>query len=139
MQVNSFFLFLVHNEKMVGTSDRNDEMRLFQKYLDVCNSAMEANKTRFPFKQILAAARKNAAARTVEVQIIDDRPSADIMIRIKSDKITAEDHKACPNCQCDAKWSVNKSYLLDVVNNPDVYIQNPARIDWDWIYDTDSA
>lgn len=118
---------------MVDASDSN--MNLFQQYLDVCNHALEANKDNFPFKYIIEAARKSADSRTIEVRVIDDRPSADIMIRMEPDKITAEDHKACPNCRCDAKWSVNKSYLLDVVNNPDIYIQNPARINWDWMYD----
>ena len=108
---------------------------LFEQYLKVCNHAMEVNKDRFPFKQILEAAREHAHTRTVEVQIVDDCPSADIMIRIESDKIQAEDHHACENCQCDARWKVNKSYLEDVVKNPDIYIKNPARIDWEWFYD----
>lgn len=110
---------------------------LFQKYLDVCNRALKANKDRFPFKQILQAVQTEEEARTVEVSIVDDRPSSDFMIQLKSDKIQAERHNTCGNCQCDGKWNVRKSYLEDVVRNPQKYIDNPARIDWDWMYRSD--
>ena len=109
---------------------------LFQSYLEVCNDALKQNKNRFPFKQILDAARTNAASRTIEVHIVDDKPKSDIMMTLDADAIRAQSHADCDNCQCDAKWSVSKTYLEDVVNNPDAYIQNPAKIDWDWLYDS---
>lgn len=119
-----------------------DNGDLFHKYLDICNKALDANRERFPFKQILGAARDQAtAARKVEVCIVDDRPRASFVIGIEKDKITGEPkgscEEACQNCRCNRQWHVARSYLEAVVKNPQTYIDNPARIDWEWLYNTE--
>ncbi len=111
--------------------DKND---LFQRYLDICNQALDANKERFPFKQILGAAREAEQSRQIEVRIVDDEPADTMVMTIKRDAIQAEDHASCADCNCDGEWRVSKSYLESVVENPQAYIENPAKIDWDWMY-----
>jgi hypothetical protein len=32
-------------------------------------------------------------------------------------------------------WKVNVSYLQQVVDNPQEYIDNPAKLDFDWLRD----
>lgn len=109
------------------------ETELFQRYLDICNRALEANKDRFPFRQILSAMREGAEQRPMEVCIIDDRPEASFTIALAENRIVTRDNKACDACGCKGKWRVRRSYLEDVVRNPEAYIRNPARIDWEWM------
>ncbi len=113
-----------------------NKFELFQRYLEICNHALEVNKNRFPFKQILEAAQKadNSAPRLVEVSIIEDHPVEKFAILLdKNTRVVGKKHENCDNCQCQGEWRITQSYLEDVVNNPDAYISNPAKIDWEWI------
>lgn len=115
-------------------SHKESEEDLFSQYLDVCNQALQANKNRFPFKQILKVAQESQNQKTIAVHIIDDQPSIQYAIQLKDNKIDGNPHD-CKHCQCDGKWRVTKSYLQNVINNPQRYIDNPAKINWEWIYD----
>lgn len=110
-----------------------DKYILFQRYLDVCNQALDANKDRFPFKQILVPAHPINRPRMVEVSIIDDRPDDKFTIVMEGNKMTGKRHDECVNCQCDGKWRIPKSYMEEVINHPEEYIKNPAKIDWEWM------
>jgi hypothetical protein len=116
----------------------DDHADLFYRYLEVCNKALQENKDRFPFKQILTNALHENAAKKIEVSIIDDRPGGAFVMDMAGEKISAKPHEDCADCQCDALWRVNKTYLQDVIAHPEVYIKNPAKIDWDWLFDGQS-
>ena len=117
-------------DKWVG-----NKYELFQGYIDVCNRALEINKNRFPFKQILGTAQKTGEDRLVEVKIVDDGPGSDFVIGFDKNKIKGDLHGDCPHCRCEGQWRVSRSYMEDVVRNPDAYIKNPAKLDWEWMYE----
>ncbi|MCS5597843.1 MAG: hypothetical protein NZ828_11385 [Alphaproteobacteria bacterium] len=105
---------------------------LFVQYLDVCNRAIDANKHRFPFKQIMESVRDVQTHKNVEVIILDDHPPVSCVICFDDNqKITTQPAIGVRGLQ---KWRVSKAYLENVINNPDEYIQNPAKIDWEWLY-----
>lgn len=115
-------------------TEQTQYAELFKQYLDVCNQALTANKDRFPFKHILEAADNAAKPKNVEVRIIDDKPDRAYVIRLEDQRILGEGHQFCQNCDCDGYWNVPRSYLENVVQNPEDYIANPAKINWDWMY-----
>lgn len=117
----------------ISSPDYDD---LMQRYLDVCNQAMALNKDRFPFKQILSAAKASECGKIIEVHVVEGLPGASYAMTFGSDGLVFEPHSACSDCNCDREWSVSKGYLEDVAKNPEYYIRNPARIDWEWMYDT---
>ena len=119
---------------MKNVVEAERDMVLFQNYIEVCNRALAANKDRFPFKQILEAAQGRAVSPLVDVCVIDDIAEPKFTLHIERRKIIAEKHGPAETCACEAKWSIRKSYLEDVVNHPEEYIKNPALIDWDWMY-----
>ncbi|MGN7438968.1 MAG: hypothetical protein ACTHOO_10040 [Alcanivorax sp.] len=94
--------------------------------------SLENNKNRFPFKQIFEAAENQKQGRKVEVEI-PGYPNS-FVFEINGGSITAKPHSSCGDCNCDGHWRVNDDYLLDVVGNPEVYIENPAKINWEWLY-----
>lgn len=108
---------------------------VFQKYIEVCNEALRCNEDRFPFKHILEAARNNKKGRVVEVCILDNDVRDSYALSIENGKLKMRAHSDCANCLCDAQWNVSKHYLKEVVSNPEIYIHNPAKIDWEWMYD----
>lgn len=113
----------------------NDYDVLMTRYLDVCNRALVLNSDRFPFKQILGSATQSGKGAVVEVNIVDTLPPVSYAMTLGYNGIEAKPHGDCEDCRCDRSWAVSKSYLEDVVMHPDVYIQNPAKINWEWMYD----
>lgn len=116
----------------MSTTIYND---LLVQYLDVCNAALERNRDRFPFKQILGAAQRAERGRLIELQIVEDEQSSYVM-QIEQGRVVAQPHGDCKDCNCVREWNVSKDYLEDVVQNPQIYINNPAKINWEWMYDS---
>lgn len=110
-----------------------DNYQLFQRYLEVCNQALEMNKDKFPFKQILLPLKSANPAKAVEVSIIDDHPVDRYTLTVNGEKLVGEIAKPCANCGCGGAWRIQKSYLEDVIAHPEDYINNPAKIDWEWL------
>lgn len=110
---------------------------LLMAYLSVCNRAIALNKDRFPFKQILGAARETGKNRLIEVRILNDSlqegESQSYVMTFEKDKIIAKPHESCVNCNCDGIWRVSIAYLVDVTKNAESYIENPAKINWEWL------
>lgn len=112
-----------------------DHCELINRYVHVCNQALLLNKNRFPFKQILGAAQISERGRVVEVNIEDIIPRESFIFQLKKKGIIARPHGECLNCNCERTWNVRRAYLEQVTDDPQSFIQNPAKIDWEWMYD----
>lgn len=121
-------------EPLVSEINSEEDRALFERYLAVCNEAIRRNADRFPFKQILAEAGRCAACgQAVEVLIIDDQPEHGLCIQYADDRPVVVSAPPAQNVK-HKKWRVTRSYLLNVVHDPEQYIRNPAKIDWAWLY-----
>lgn len=113
-----------------GTSDRE----LIERYLAVCNEALRNSRNRFPFRQILEGLGQHAGeGRSVEVLIVNDQPAQGFSIAYDKNAQLVVPGTA-ENRLPPKKWKVTKSYLESVVGNPCEYIDNPAKIDWEWLH-----
>lgn len=112
----------------------SDHCDLIEQYVHVCNQALLLNRDRFPFKQILGAARVAEKGCVVEVSIADDPLLESFVFELRGSGIVVRAHGDCPDCDCDREWSVSSTYLKCVANNPQSFIENPAKIDWEWMY-----
>lgn len=108
---------------------------LFEQYLAVCNQAIALNAERTPFKEIWAGVRRLGIDKSITVSVIDDKFTPQFSLSLNGDLIIVKNEKnMCrTDCPCTAQWRVRKSYLLDVIENPQIYIRNPAMIDWEWL------
>ena len=119
------------DDKKVDASVEEYE-RIFERYLDICNQAIEKNKDKFPYMQIWRARwNQRGAENILQCAVYDDRPKViytlllteDMTIKILEKKrFTAKD-----------AWPFKYSYLKHVVDNPQDYIDNPATLDWGWL------
>lgn len=115
-------------------SEGLEQIDIIERYVSICNVALDRNSERFPFKQILDAAEKTSHGRMIEVEISDWPEIGTYVFTLSKGRIKAEKHDCGGECKCDGKLDFKKSYLEDVIRNAGVYIDNPAKINWDWLY-----
>lgn len=111
------------------------ENSLFYRYLDVCNKAMDKNQEIFPYKQLWDVVQKVIGKKIVSFTLYDDVPKEVYDVILKGTHIEVVNHFAVLKGKEPRGWRVNKAYLEKVVKNPQDYINNPARLDWDWLKD----
>ncbi len=108
--------------------------RLFERYLEICNQAIERNKDKFPYMEIWKARWKNLSHEgTLQCAVFDDRPKIVYTLQLTQDmkiKIIGKQ-----NVTPGDAWPFKYSYLKHVVENPNEYIEHPASLDWGWLAD----
>ena len=111
-----------------------DYEQVFQKYLEICNQAIEQNKNKFPYTEIWGARFKTLEKEaTLHATVYDDRPKVAFTLRLTPDmKIEIVDKKAILP---EDEWPFKYEYLKRVVDNPKEYIDNPAKLEWGWLRD----
>ena len=108
--------------------------RIFERYLDICNQAIEKNKDQFPYMEIWKTRwKKLDPDHLLQCAVYDDRPKVLYSLRLTEDmkiKIISKTYIAP-----DDVWPFKYTYLKQVVENPQHYIENPADLDWGWLSD----
>jgi len=106
--------------------------RIFERYLEVCNQAIEINKDRFPYTEIWRARWNNLGSNNIiQCAIYDDRPKAIYTLQLTEDmkiNILNKKHETS-----DDIWPFKYNYLKQVVENPQSYIDHPESLDWGWL------
>jgi len=112
--------------------DAQEYEEIFQKYLEICNLAIEQNKSKFPYTEIWGARFNNLEAEAkLQAIVYDDRPKVAFTLRLTKDMhIEIVDKKSIPP---DEEWPFTYQYLKRVVDNPKEYIENPAKLEWGWL------
>jgi len=114
------------------TKDAEEYEKVFQQYLEICNKAIEQNKNTFPYTEIWGSRFKALEDEaTLQAVVYDDRPKVAFMLRLTKDmKIEIVEKKTIPPAD---EWPFTYQYLKRVVDNPQEYIDHPARLEWGWL------
>jgi hypothetical protein len=112
--------------------DAKEYEKVFQQYLEVCNRAIEQNKNKFPYTEIWGSRFKALDTEaTLHAVVFDDRPKLAVKLRLTPDmKIEIAEKKDLPP---EDAWPFTYQYLKRVVDHPQEYIENPARLEWGWL------
>lgn len=103
--------------------------RIFERYLGICNQAIEKNKHKFPYMEIWKAKQKSLGADNIlRCAVYDDRPKIVYALKLTEDMKIKIVEKA-QNIS-DEVWTYKYSYLKHVVDNAGEYIEHPANLDW---------
>jgi hypothetical protein len=106
--------------------------RVFERYLDICNQAIEKHKDKFPYSEIWKAKWKNLGPdHILQCAVYDDRPKIIYSLQLTED-MKIKILKKTPAGPEDV-WPFKYSYLKNVVDNPQDYIEHPANLDWGWL------
>jgi len=106
--------------------------RVFERYLDVCNLAIERNKDKFPYMEIWKARwDKLGADNILQCAVYDDQPKVIYTLQLTKDmKLKIIKNAEVPK---EDIWPFKYSYLKHVVEYPDEYIEHPSNLDWGWL------
>jgi len=115
---------------MTGANKQNDE-ELLRQCIAVYNRALDQNRDRFPFKQVLGAAQLIGQNRDIRIDFAEGQQSSYAMI---FDGKNLSLHEQAPAEHFNISWQVERSYLEEMLSHPQSYIDNPANLDWDWLY-----
>lgn len=114
-------------------SDLSDNALLTQA-LHVMNHALDRRRDDFPYQQILAGFEKVFGSTGFVAAIYKSdasHPHAHFTVRFadgRFDRIS-EGKRGDAN----VTWSVSRGYLEKVVGDPEPFIENPEKLDWEWI------
>lgn len=114
---------------MVEQSDNEKSLTELERYIEICNEAMARSGDRFPYNRIWQAAGDAGAGRGVELALVDDRPVSTYEVTVYPDHVEPAQEAGDPPV-----LRLSKSYLDDVLSNPQKYIDNPTLIDWGWLF-----
>ena len=122
------------NGSVINAVDENEYERVFERYLDICNQAIEKNKDKFPYNEIWKARWKNLGANNIlQCAVYDDRPKVVYSLQLSKDMKIKILKKT--DVSPEAVWPFKFSCLKHVIENPEDYIQHPANLDWGWLTD----
>ena len=113
-------------------SDR-DIYEVFTAALDVTNRSLEKNRDSGFFKGLVAAADKFLDGHKAGVAIYDEDPEKPFdyfTIRYMNQKFEIQSRGKSEH---DTEWKVSRDYLESVADNPQEYIDNPAKLDFEWL------
>jgi hypothetical protein len=110
-----------------------DTKTKFVDFLNVCNEAIEEHRDEFPFKQLLAAGNRVLGDRQIAVGIYKtdaSTPHDYYTVQMKDGRFLYEGHGKHGE---DVEWKVKESYLENVAQDPQTYIEHPFKLDWEWL------
>lgn len=106
---------------------------LFMNGLDVINRSLEANRDKGIWEKLIGAFDKYIEGHHSAVAVYDEDPSAPFAyftIRYLNGRFElVEQGKG----EHSTEWRVSRKYLQSLKENPRKYIDNPARLDLDWL------
>ena len=109
-----------------------DTNALFTQYVNVVNRAIGANEDRFPFKQLLSMGEKILGDKKIGAAVYKDDPDSPheyFTLTLDNGRLDARHGKEAP----DTEWKVKQEHLENVIEDPQTYIDNPAKLDLDWL------
>lgn len=115
------------------TDTPNDNTKLMIDYLDTCNAALARHEDETPYKQLIELADKKLNDKEIAVALYDDDPDAPhdfFTIEMTDGALHFLQHgKRSP----DLVWKTPRAYLKKVVDEPQAYIDEPSKLDFDWL------
>ena len=120
------------NDQVTPAISDNEYEQIFERYLEVCNRALEKNKDKFPYMEIWKARWDKLGENNIlQCAVYDDRPKVVYSLQLSKDMKIKILNKT--NVQPGDVWPFKYSFLKHVVDNPDDYINHPANLDWGWL------
>jgi hypothetical protein len=107
---------------------------LFVAAVSVWNRALDAHRGSSPYEQILAGLQ-SLPSRRATIELYDQDPTCPVagyVVRFQNGLI---EPAAVELGSGPVFWRARVDYLETVVNQAEVFIQDPARLDWQWLKD----
>ncbi|HKL63677.1 MAG TPA: hypothetical protein VJ883_09940 [Woeseiaceae bacterium] len=106
---------------------------LFTEALDVTNRALDANRDSAFYGTLISGMDKYLDGHRAAVAVSDDDPQEPFdyfTVRYLTGKFEILSRGKSEH---DTEWRVSREYLDSVARNPDEYIEQPAKLDIEWL------
>jgi len=111
-----------------------DTTTLVTQVLNVINAALEKHGDSLPYKPLLAASEKVLGDQPIGIAVYESDPANPFdwfTVRFRERSFELASHGKADDV--DLAWKVSREYLQQVAEDAQTYIDNPARLDWDWL------
>lgn len=112
---------------------KQDIYELFTGALDVTNRALKENRDSRFLGTLISAWDKFLDGHKAGVEIYDEDPKKPFdyfTIRYLNEKFEIVSRGKSEH---DTEWKVSREYLQSIVDDPQQYIDNPTKLDLDWL------
>lgn len=106
---------------------------LFMDALDVVNRSIEANRGEGVYGNLLELFDEHLDGHRSAVAIYEDDPGAPFdyfTIRFIDGRFELVERGRGEH---DSEWKVSRDYLDSLIEDPEAYIENPEKLDLDWL------
>lgn len=106
---------------------------LFTQYLNVVNRALHEHRTEAPWKQLIDLGEAWVGDEPFAVAVYSKDASAPhdhFQVVLRGDRFELLDHGKGGG---GVRWKIPRSHLEQVVSDPQPYVDNPLRLDLDWL------
>jgi len=105
---------------------------LIKQYINIANDILRQQKNDFALQGVVALLDRTLGGDDITVQVLDehDAPVARFTTRFGEGQF-APVRSGVP--ATDRQFEVKSTYLKQVVDNAEDYMQHPTRLDWDWL------
>ena len=118
---------------MSGAQDNANTYDLFMGYLDVVNRTLDEHSDTPVIGQLLSLMNKISEGKKFGAAIYKSDPHSPFdyfTVRLANGKFEL-DSRGKDNPDID--WRVSQDYLAAVNDEPEKYVDNPAKLDLDWL------
>jgi hypothetical protein len=103
-------------------------------YFNICNTALAQRRREFPYNLIIPLMDRFFSGESVSLRIEDDDGAP--LDYVTTGFVGGQFTPVYPGVHTpDARFSLKRSYLEQVVEHADDYIRHPERLDWSWLTD----
>ncbi len=107
-------------------------MDLAKHYFNICNAALALRGREFPYNLIIPLMNRFFSGQDVSLRVVDDDGTP--LAYVTAGFVEGQFTPVRPGVHSpDARFSLRRDYLEQVVEHADDYIRHPERLDWDWL------
>lgn len=116
-------------------NDSISTLNLVKHYFNICNTALSQRKDDALYAPVLSVLNQFASGETIRLKVIgaDGKVMGWYTTRYVDGEFTPimEGKQGDP----DARFTLKRSFLQNVMSNADEYIKHPQKLDWSWLTD----
>jgi hypothetical protein len=105
---------------------------LAKHYFNICNTALAVRGREFPYSLIIPLMNRLFSGQNVSLRVVDDDGAP--LEYVTTGFVDGQFTPVRPGVHTpDARFTLRRTYLEEVVEHADDYIRHPERLDWNWI------
>lgn len=113
-------------------SEKMTTNALVTHYFNICNTAITQHKDDLGFQIVLKLVNQIASGDTITLKVVDNAGETEenFSTRFVDGEFTPVDKG---ELDPDARFTLERRYLQEVLDNSDEYIESPLKLNWSWL------